>query len=150
MPRWGLSAGALALACVLVVSSRAAEPEGDVPSPAPQAGGNWFSRWFTSSKPAAPKKTPEKALKDEDPAVHRMATRAAAAAQRAEEERVFLRRQAVCLKLRIIAAQTNNEELRRQADELDDRAWSVYQRRIAHLPAGGAEMSVAATRGEKP
>ena len=134
MPRWGLYAIAVALACMLTVSTRAADSD-DPPPAAPT--GNWFSRWLTPSKPAAPKKTVEKPLKEEDFAQRERASRAAAAAERAREENALLRRQAVCLKLRTIAAQTNNEELRRQADELDDRAWSVYQRRIAHLPAGG-------------
>jgi hypothetical protein len=148
MPRWGLSAVALGLAAVLAIPCCGAESDDAAASP--PASGSWFSRWFTASKPAAPKKAPEKTMKDEDLEVHKMATRAAAAAERAQEEKALLRRQAVCLKLRTIAAQTNNEELRRQADELDDRAWAVYQRRIAHLPAGGAETPHVAARGEMP
>jgi hypothetical protein len=135
MPRWGLYAIAVGLACMLVVSARAADA--DTPPTAESPTGNWFTRWTTPSKPAAPKKSAEKPLKEEDFAQQQKAARAAAAAERGREENALLRRQAVCLKLRTIAAQSNNDELRRQADELDDRAWSVYQRRVAHLPAGG-------------
>lgn len=136
MPRWGLYAIAVALACTLAVSARAADAE-DAPPAAAAPSGNWFTRWMTPSKPAALKKTAEKPMKEEDFAQQQQTARASAAAERAREENALLRRQAVCLKLRTMADQTHNEELHRQADELDDRAWSVYQRRIAHLPAGG-------------
>jgi hypothetical protein len=148
MPRRGVYAVATVLACALAVGARAAESEENAPSPATAPSGNWLTRWFTPSKPAVPKKTGEKPAKVEDSAQHKVVSRAAAAAERAQEENALLRRQAVCNKLRTIAAQTNDEELRRKADELDDRAWSLYLRRIAHLPAGGGRDTPGDTPGD--
>src|SRR5207245_2565264 len=57
-----------------------------------------------------------------------------AAQQRNREEAAYLRRLAVCDKLKQIAYQTNDEKLQRQAEQLDERVWEVYSQRIANLP----------------
>jgi hypothetical protein len=95
-----------------------------------------LTRWFTIGKTAPDKKTAAKAK--EAPAPSKTMLLETAARQRAQEEAALLRRQAVCLKLRMIAAQTNDDELRRKADQLDQRAWNAYVQRTAHLPTGNA------------
>jgi hypothetical protein len=52
-----------------------------------------------------------------------------AQAVQAREREALFRRQAVCDKLRLIAAQTSNDALMRKADQLNDRAWALYQQR---------------------
>jgi hypothetical protein len=118
----------------LATVARAAEPaDNDATAPS----GGWFTRWFSFGKKAPEMKAAEKS-KEATPAPSKAMLLQAAAAQRAQEEAALLRRQGVCLKLRMIAAQTNDEELRRKADQLDERAWNSYVQRTAHLPNGDA------------
>jgi len=140
MRRWAVCALELALVVGLAASARAAEPEDETPPVATKSSGNWFTRLFGAQAPA--KQTAEKTAKDDDSARSKAAGRETAAAQRAREEAALLRRQSVCLKLRTIAAQTNNEELRRKADQLDEQAWNTYVQRTAHLPGGSAGESL--------
>jgi len=136
MRRWAVCALELILVMSLAAVAGAAEPEDDAPPPAPKSSGNLLTRWFGSGPKDTVKKPVEKKDKDEAVAQSQKALRVAAAAQRAREEAALLRRQAVCLKLRAIAAQTNNEGLRREADHLDEQAWNMYLQRTAHLPGG--------------
>jgi hypothetical protein len=55
------------------------------------------------------------------------------------EKNAFTRRQAVCDRLIQIAEATGDIELQRQANELLERAWSIYLRRTAGLHLGGAD-----------
>src|SRR5262245_38501030 len=57
--------------------------------------------------------------------------------QRRREESALFRRQEAVLKLMEIADSTGNEDLRRQVEQLDQRAWEVYQQRTASLATGG-------------
>jgi len=57
------------------------------------------------------------------------------------EQQILLRRQKVCDQLRQIALEGGNADLERQADELDERAFAVFQQRTAGL---------AAVAGRKP
>jgi hypothetical protein len=52
--------------------------------------------------------------------------------------RAFLRRQAVCDRLRDVARQLNDTSLERQADELESRAWEVYQKQTCQLTNEGS------------
>jgi hypothetical protein len=58
------------------------------------------------------------------------------------EMNAFMRRQAVCDRLRQIADATGDGELARQANELEQRAWLIYQRRTAGLHLGGPDEAV--------
>jgi hypothetical protein len=58
----------------------------------------------------------------------------AAAIKREQAE--YLRRLAVCDQLREIALKNNDENLNRQAEELQLQAWAVYSKRIAGISAG--------------
>lgn len=61
-----------------------------------------------------------------------------AARERRRHEQTLFRRQAVCLKLMQIAAETNDQELQRLAEELDRQAFEAYQSQTERLPAGAA------------
>jgi hypothetical protein len=111
---------------------------GDAPKTAPRQQG--WAPWFRGNQaapekkpaPSAEKKPPAPAAKKpapkEDPAV----------TERQREMDTLLRRTDVCLKLLAIAYETNDDDLRHLAEQLDERCNSVYSQRIAHLPAGKA------------
>ena len=48
----------------------------------------------------------------------------------------YHRRLDVCLKLHSIANATNDDALRRKAEQLEERLWQQYCQRTAHLRAG--------------
>jgi hypothetical protein len=100
---------------------------GQEPATGSQPG--FFGRLF--AKKTDPPKTAPALAKGSDVAVEAHATAEAqsAPAIQAREREALFRRQAVCDKLRLIAAQTNNDALMRKADLLNDRAWSLYQQR---------------------
>lgn len=59
-------------------------------------------------------------------------TEVMADALRAEQE-AYLRRLSVCSELRRVAAETNNDGLARQADDIERQAGSLYNQRVAAL-----------------
>jgi hypothetical protein len=109
----------LALGLGLAALAKASEDDDK-----PAKTGNWFTRLFVRD-PAAKKKD---AAKDEAPAPLSQAQ----VRQKAQWE--WMRRQEVCDKLRQIALQTGDDDLRRKADALDQRAWDAYVQRT-----GGAK-----------
>jgi hypothetical protein len=56
-----------------------------------------------------------------------------AAVQRARASKDLDRHNEVCLKLRTIATDTNDEALLRKSYELEDRAWAIYQLRTSTI-----------------
>jgi hypothetical protein len=111
----------------------------------------WFKGMFGTqekkkepeSEPAPrPDKAPAKA--DKTPAKNlapapKPATQASrAASERGQEQAALLRRLAVCDQLKLIAYQTKDDALLHRAEQLEDRAQSLYNQRIAHLPASKA------------
>lgn len=77
----------------------------------------------------------------------RKAQARAAAESRAEAQVTLLRRLSVCDQIRLIASQTQNDELMRRADELDEKARGVYARRIARLPSSQVSAAAPAAGG---
>jgi hypothetical protein len=67
-----------------------------------------------------------------------------AAAMRAQEEANFLRRLAVCDKLRQLALETGDDSLERKAELLQQKAESVYKQRTF-----SASTTVASNPGDK-
>jgi hypothetical protein len=51
-----------------------------------------------------------------------------------QEQQALLEHLAVCTRLREIAEETGNESVNRKADELEEMAYEIYNKRIAHLP----------------
>jgi hypothetical protein len=96
-----------------------------------------FQHWFGPSNhsPAAP----DKGGKKESPSGKAPAPKPSdPRAERRREEEVLQRRLAVVLRLQEIALETNDAELQRLAEQLDERVWAAYQQRVARLPAGKA------------
>lgn len=87
----------------------------------PAAGKSWLPSWMAfgkkETKPAEPAAKP--------PSI-----------SPAKEKAEWLRRVAVCDRLRAVAVQTNDEELARKADALDQRAWEIYRARTAQAAGG--------------
>lgn len=100
---------------VVLSMAGSAWADGDAPV---KSGGNWFTRLFHRQATASP------GAEERAPASTTKADPNAAARVRAEME--LLRRQEVCDKLREIALQNGDDELRRKADQLDQRAWEAY------------------------
>jgi hypothetical protein len=76
----------------------------------------------------------------------------AIASRKAEQQRqinAIFRRMEVCDRLRMIAFQTSNETLLRQADELEARARDIYNRQTAHLSAPAPAPELSANADEK-
>jgi len=134
--RYGLTA---ALLLGLGGMARAADPPDARGAPPLDSG---FRRWN-----AIPPERPKPPM---SPSAAERAERRAkesAAALRAQEEANFLRRIAACDRLKLIALETHNEELEKQADRLQEQAQMVYKQKISRLP--GAKLPEAdEPRGE--
>ncbi|MCS6851831.1 MAG: hypothetical protein NZ700_11760 [Gemmataceae bacterium] len=61
-----------------------------------------------------------------------------AVATRLREQEALLRRLKVCDRLAEIACQTQDDDLQRMVEQLDERARATYAQRIAHLPCSSA------------
>jgi hypothetical protein len=87
-----------------------------------QESGNWFTRLLSPAEKVDPDKLADKADAPKiPPAVNRTALKAAKKAKADWERRVD-----VCDKLRRIAEETEDEDLRRKVDRLEQRAWDIY------------------------
>jgi hypothetical protein len=64
------------------------------------------------------------------------------------EQAAYFRRLAVCDQLRDVALKNNDENLRRQAEELEAQASAIYFKQTAHLSAAKAEQATG--EEEKP
>ena len=123
------------VAAALVLGTAALWGAAQEPAPAENKGG-LFSGLFgkkAEAPKAAPAKEPGPAKEEARPAT----SLDAAAAVRERELDAYLRRMAVCDKLRAIAEQTQDEALERKADQLLQRSLAVFQHRTAHLGQGG-------------
>ena len=69
------------------------------------------------------------------------------AQRRTRAEADWQRRAEVCQKLRAIAAQTNDAELERFAERLDQRAWDTYMKAIGPFPSATPVEDAARRRG---
>jgi hypothetical protein len=116
---------AVALLAGLGLAARAGEPD----EARPANLDNGFRRWNgippERPKPPVPPSAAERAGKK---------AKETAAALRAQEEANFLRRLAVCDRLRQIALETGDEALEKQADVLQEKAEAVYKQKTSSLP----------------
>jgi hypothetical protein len=113
---------------------RADDPDSD----AAPAKTSWYARlWPWKSKAPAPKAKQE-ASPQAEAAQKRLAAIHAASALKARAMTDWTRRVAVCDRLREIAILTNDDELRRKADQLDQRAFAMYQQSTDNLPAASS------------
>jgi hypothetical protein len=153
MRRLGVWVGWAALLVALGAAAVAAAPPkddddedgGPKASARPPDGWNPAITWFfgLGAKKPAPKpdkekdKEPEK--KRDAPAPRPSPQAEAAANLRRLEEAKLHRRQDVCLRLREIARETNDDALERKALELDHLAWEVYLERTQLLGGGASD-----------
>jgi hypothetical protein len=128
---WGWGA-----ALLIGLATAGAALAGSKDDAAKPADTGWFSGWFGGKPAEPPAKKKDKPEPKEPAPVKPTPDRRAA---RNHEEAVLLRRLAVCDKLKQVALQTGDGELDRQADQLDARAWEVYNQRVANLPGGRPE-----------
>ena len=108
-----------------------ADPPDDATKPAAKGSMWWPPNWFAgrSSAKADDRKPTAKEENKVSPAVE------AARLTREREAAAYLRRQMVCDKLIEIADLTKDEALRRKAEVLAERAYTLYQQRTAAGPA---------------
>jgi hypothetical protein len=129
----------LALFVGLGTAAVAAEvPDGGEAKPAAQESSSWWGRMF-GRKDAPPAPGPQKGADAKKPVQGKAVTAVEeATAQRAREAANLMRRLEVCDKLRAVAEQTNDQELLRKAEQLDEHAYATYRQRTIHLPASSA------------
>ena len=150
MRRPGVGMTAAVLAAALAASAAAAQSaDGDLRSmPAKQP--MWWDGWFAApaAKPAPPPKPdaakPDAAKPDAAKPMPGPTPAETAAAARKRELAVFLRRQEVCDRLQQIAVQNGDTEMERRVDELNARAWLIYQQRTGAAAGGLGEDGAAA------
>jgi hypothetical protein len=89
-----------------------------------EESGNWFTRWFTRSAEKTPEKTTKSSTaKDGLPTLTPTLPNVAILQAQAN----WQRRQNVCLRLREIAIATNDDDLLQKSEQLDLRAYELYQ-----------------------
>jgi hypothetical protein len=114
---------AAALWVAAAANGLAAEPPADDRAKAP-----WIQRVFGSSKPdaeppsSAPIPAPVPTWKDVSRSLE-------------QERAIYMDRLQYCTRLRQIAVESNDEELLRKADELEELAEAVYTKRTRSLPS---------------
>jgi hypothetical protein len=115
-----------------------------------QESESWLARWFVMpkkpsaagvkpdrDKKAAPKRETPPASDTSEALPPRPRTEIDEAADLQEREMQHLiRRQMVCQKLMDIALRAGDQQLLRQAEQLDQRAWQVYLQRTAQFSGG--------------
>jgi hypothetical protein len=135
MRRWSIGTAAVLL-LGLAGSIRAQDADDDdEPPPAKPA---WYQRLLPFRKKPAAKPAPAPARETKASAPVQLSPAQVAAIQQNREKADVLRRLAVCDKLREIALVREDDELRRKADQLDQRAWDMYLKHTAQTPLGVA------------
>ena len=127
---WGLAASlAVGLASQEV---RADDGEKEKPS---SSWSIWPWKWGKGDAPAEKKADADAAAKKAAEDGKAREERLLQQEYRARED--YLRRQAVCDRLKELATQLQDARLERKAEELFERAWEVYRKRSAQLKAQG-------------
>ncbi len=149
---------------LLSTATMAQDPSVDNPPSSSWGGSMHSSSWFksmfgtqettqeTKKEPdSAPAKPAGKELaKNAPPPPKPQAEARRGASQRAQEQATLLRRLAVCDQLKLIAYQTKDDALLHRAEQLEDRAQSLYSQRTAYLPASKAAVTSNASSASKP
>jgi hypothetical protein len=111
-----------------------------------QEGGTFFPRVFSSPAAEKPAPTPKVEVKTEPEKPAAMSINVRALRAKADLDR----RQEVCLRLREIGVATNDDDLVRKAEMLDQRAWDLYvastgRARLSSRPSAETD----ATKGDR-
>lgn len=142
---WKLQATLLAafgLACTAAASETG---DADAKAADKDTSPGWL-QWLTPGSKKPDKKPVVKAGED---AAKKADVAEDAAGERAREMAAYLRRVAVCDRLMEVAAERHDDALLKQAEELSNRAYEVYSRRVAHLPASSAGKPLGEASAEK-
>ncbi len=120
--------GALLLLLAVAAPIRAADPPAEEMTSVP-----WYRWAFLGErpKPVAPKPAATK------PVVARAPTKEEAARSLEQEQAVYLQRLAAISKIRLIAEERGDDDLRRKADDLERQADEVFRQRTAKLTGSG-------------
>jgi hypothetical protein len=137
MRTWAIAGGMLLATC-MVAGAQETAPSTQTPS----KGVTWFpflgggSDKAAAAKPVVPADLPPPI---ESPAM-----------RRSREQAALQRRNEVIIQLRAIAQKTGDKQLEKQADDLQDRAFDLYLRRVdqinAELPVEAAKAPVASAK----
>ncbi len=121
-----------------------AKPAASASSSTPSPFGKWFSpRKAQDREPSSKADQPSTKPANVGAGLSRRASQVdQAAADQAREQAVLFRRLAVCNKLMEIAVQTNDDDLMRRAEELDERAWTAYGQRTGYLHGNGGNSAI--------
>jgi hypothetical protein len=136
---WGM-AGALLVGLAASVHGADDRP-GNRLMPAPS--GPWQPTW-TYGPDRGPIRQPAKTVKPaktekEDKPLDKTASGPTTAEKEAERQRewnALWRRLDVCQRLQQVAAETDNPELQRQAERLEEQAWAVFEQRTGQREPG--------------
>jgi hypothetical protein len=132
MRTWGV-ATVLLLACCTAAGAQDNSGSKD----ADKGGGSWWTRLFSFGSKSEPAKAAEADKKKPDAPT---AAVESATARQARALRDLNRRNEVCLKLRTIAVRTNDQELLRRVEELEQRVFDIYLAQTAGtMPPDGGE-----------
>ena len=123
---WGVAAALIAGLGVAAVMA----DDADSDAKTTPAKSGWWSSWL-GEKPKPKVKTTKKPINEERPLPRPVEP---AGAEQQREMNAVLRRMEVCDRLRTVALQTGNDELMRQAEELEARAQEIYRRHTANPP----------------
>lgn len=148
--------GVARLATIVLLSlglpvAASADDTGQDDAPPAKASVNpaWYgSHVFGAKRPPAPRPSEKKADKKPDKkaaakAEEKKPAPESPARRRSKAEAAFFRRLAVCDQVMQIAAQTNDERLAKQAEEVSRRAWNLYSHQIEQLPLADEEAAPA-------
>jgi hypothetical protein len=122
---------ALALMLGLATTGFAADEDTQPPPHASYRPGTWYDS--SDPKPPPPKVKKEPAAAPKPSPVEQLAQ------QTEQEWNACLRRQQVCDRLAELALKTDNAELSRRVEELKERVFAVYKKRMASLSGLGAD-----------
>lgn len=108
--------------------------------PAAAGEGGWWGRWF-GARPGPAAKAPAEVA--EKPVVPVPSEAESVAQEQERHFRAYLRRLDVIDKLRQVALDTGNDDLARQADELDQQVNTLYNRQVAGGAGGSPRQDMA-------
>lgn len=128
----------------------------DAPKTPPKqcSGHGIFNKMYDAiAGPPQPKPAPAKPgdkKTSKDPAGPKVTIIDANRLDRAQVDATYFRRLAVCDHLREIAAARNDPGLERQAEELSDKAWQIYNKQLTRCSSHSAPATAGAAKTAKP
>jgi hypothetical protein len=101
------------------------------------------------AKPATGRESSSRPMTYNRPPIPRTSSKGDVVGQLAKERENYLRRLQVCQRIRDIAQETGNTALEKEADQLEERASTIYQQRAARLLSTDVEMTTSSKVAEE-